>query len=123
MSPDPKYLSDLSLKQRKELLDLTVDDTIKKFKDKYVLRGDRIAYLSSVYSDKKATHAHIYLMPYTKNGKYLIMNADRYVNIRQRVIAKTDRMRDPGDKMDNKLDKLKVMAGICFLDHLVLLSY
>jgi hypothetical protein len=110
LSPDPKSLEGFSPEQKKEVIERTIDDTMKKFKEKYTQRGDRISYLSSVHLDTKATHAHIYLFPYSKNGQYLSMNADRYLNKRMKAITKKEKLRSATDITENKLDKLKVMA-------------
>jgi len=114
LSPDPKSLEGLTNIQKKEIIERTVDDTMKKFKDRYIVQGDRISYLSSVHLDTDSTHAHIYLLPYTKQGQYVSMNADRYMNRYQKKYINKDRLEDRQDKQENKLDKLMIMAANSF---------
>ena len=114
LSPDPKDLVGLSDEEKKVVLEKTVDDAMHKFRERYFEKGDQLSYLSAVHLDTQTTHTHIYIFPYSKNGQYVSMNADRYLRKDQAAKLGVDRLRAKLAS-ENKLDKLTVMTENSFI--------
>jgi len=114
LSPNPTDLDKLSNKSKIEVLDKTVRDSMRKFSQKYIDKGDSINYCFSVHTDKSHTHAHVYMNPVTKNGEYVSMNAARYYNKDQ--IKMTGRLERISNKRnpENKLNLYKKMVDNSF---------
>lgn len=102
-SPDPKQLDGLSQDTQRQLIHDSVQDTMRKFKDAFTKKGERISYAFSTHFDTNTPHAHVYLFPYTSKGQYLSMNASRY---RRRS---REKRRNPANRSVDKLSRLKVM--------------
>ena len=114
LSPDPKDLLGLSDEEKKTILERTVDDSMHKFRERYFEKGDQLSYLSAIHLDTQTTHAHIYIFPYSKNGHYVSMNADKYLRKEQAEKLGMDRLRAKFAS-ENKLDKLTILAGNSFI--------
>jgi hypothetical protein len=106
------------IEENKERIDSFFDDlvrdTMQRFKDKYVAKGDDIGYAFSIHHDTKVPHAHIYLLPYSRNGDYLSMNSGRFLKgtkmkkLEQKFISNSE----------NKLDFLKLTSERQLQKHL-----
>lgn len=79
---------------------------MKGFKDRYIKKGDDIAYAFSIHHDTKVPHAHLYILPYTKNGEYISMNASKYL----RGKSKKQALKKEGQIVENKLEYLKTTS-------------
>jgi len=51
---------------------------MRNFQRKFLEKGDQVGYMYSIHDDKKHLHAHIYLIPFSKKGQYISMNAPKY---------------------------------------------
>ena len=96
-----------ALEGNKEIInnffDGLVRDVMKRFKDRYVMKGDDIGYAFSIHHDTKIPHAHVYLMPYSKKEAYLSMNAAKFL----RGKGEKEALRNENQLVENKLDFLK----------------
>lgn len=114
LSPNPCGLEKLSNKSKIEVLEKSTRDTMRKFSEKYIDKGDSLSYCFSVHTDKEHTHSHIYMHPITEKGKYISMNASRYLNKRQREITGKSEVTSLRKTPENKLKAYKVMANNSF---------
>ena len=83
-SPDPKKFSGLSKSEQTNFMKEFTTRSMRNFQRKFLPTGDQIGYIYSVHTDKKHTHSHVYLLPYSKNGTYLSINAPKFFNTLQR---------------------------------------
>jgi len=114
LSPNPTDLDNLSNKSKIEVLERSTRDTMRKFSKNYIDKGDSLSYCFSVHTDKEHTHSHIYMHPITEKGKYISMNASRYLNKRQREITGKSEVTSLRKTPENKLKAYKVMANNSF---------
>lgn len=105
ISPDPKKLGKLSKEEQEKVMHKTVRETMKKFKDKFYSK-DQLGYAYSIHKDKAHMHAHVYMHTITKEGKYIAMNASKYVGGRKLNTKGTVDKLDTFKKMTkNSFDK------------------
>jgi hypothetical protein len=83
-SPDPKKFSGLSRSEQTSFMKEFTARSMRNFQRKFLPTGDQIGYIYSVHTDKKHTHSHVYLLPYSKKGTYLSINAPKFFNTLQR---------------------------------------
>ena len=83
-SPNPKEFKGLTKEEQTHFMQEFTTRSMRNFQRQFLETGDQLGYIYSVHTDKEHVHSHVYLLPYSKKGLYLAMNAPKFFNKLQR---------------------------------------
>jgi len=110
-SPDPSLLKRMTKEEQEKCLNDVTKDVVKKFRDRFLEKGDTLSYAYAVHTDTNTAHSHLYILPYSKKGHYISMNMHRYKKKNARKNGKSFLIDKSKKNRNSKLLAIEIMAS------------